>query len=135
MEVFKKYLDGLPKMSYDKLETELLEGDIIYRVVGNSSDFGNINIMRIGKGTGGRLCYFLENFKTGEMTEVPCPNLEYLLHNMATAFEELRKKVNEKHNPLLIRDATERKLGVQRGELIIRYILKKGNGKEYEIVI
>jgi len=34
MEAFKKHLDCLPKISFDVLEKELEEGDIIYQIIG-----------------------------------------------------------------------------------------------------
>lgn len=134
MEVFKKYLDGLPKVGFDYLEENFEEGDTVYRIVGNSGDFGDLGVMKIAEGSKGGLSYYYEVFKTGKIVETPVPDLEYLLHNIGTLFEKLRQKVNDRHNPLLIRDETQRKLAIQRGELIVRYKLVKRNGKEYEIL-
>jgi len=133
MQVFRNYLDGLPKINYDRLKYELGEGDTIYRIVGNAGDFGNMNVLKMGTGTHGGLSVFCAHPQTKELVELPT-ELEYVLYNLETGFEQIRKRVDVKHFPLLEQDETQRKLAVQKGELSIRYILRKKDGTEYEIL-
>jgi len=134
MEVFKKYLNSLPKISFDVLGNEFEEGDTIYRIVGNERDFGNMNVMKNATGTHGGLSYFLVHPKTEEIEEKPIDDWFFLLYNIKTSFEQIRKNVNIRYFPLFERDKTQRKLAIQKGELIIRYILQKKNGTQYELL-
>jgi len=71
MEVFKKYLGNLQKVGFDYLRENLEEGDVIYKILGNSVDLGNMDMMKIADGTIGGMSYFCEDPKTGVIKEIP----------------------------------------------------------------
>lgn len=131
----KNELDKLEKINYDRLPQILEPGDKIYRFVGDSGDFGDINVMKIAEGSNGVFFYYSKDPKSGEIKKIPVPSMECLLYNIGHLFEEFRKKANKRGSPLLKMDQTQRESDIELGELIIRWKLKKKDGKEYEILI
>jgi hypothetical protein len=135
MEHVKKGLDCLPKISYDVLESQLQEGDVIYRYSGASGAFGILDVMKIAQGTKGGLSCFYDHPRTGIAKETPInpnkPLMEYF-----KAFEELRHDINRKHDPYSIKhDQAQRRLNIMKGDIIIRYKLVRRDGKEFEIIL
>lgn len=134
MQVFKKYMDDLPRINFNELYDVLQEGDTLYEISGNERDFGGIDIIRIGKGTRGGLSYFYEDPRTGKIEETET-TLAFVLYKLENVNEKIRQDVNTRHFPLLKKDKIQRQLAIKRGELIVRYILEKKDGTQYAILI
>jgi len=134
MEHFRKTLDVLPKRSYDVVDLEFEEGDVIYMYSGASGDYGLLDVMKIGQSTKGGLSCFYDNPRTGEIKETPIPPFRSL-RQYFEAFRELRQKVNIKHDPFMEVDPAQRRLAIMKGEVTVRYKLVKKDGREFEIVI
>jgi hypothetical protein len=133
MEVFKKYLDGLPRIGLDDLIRQLELEDKIYEIIGNSGDFGKFSVIRFTLISPNELEKIYGDPEKRD--SVKGPNIrDFLLKYMREGRDELIEALNNSANPLLVRDEEKRKLGLQKGEKTIRYKFVKKDGTEYEVL-